>query len=97
MECPFELPVKKQSYTDVLECIWYNIVDAGGITVISQLTESQADYIVQIINGHKKFKEALEEAGRDFYYIHRHSEDAHEDSYKFMSKVEQSLEAEKKE
>lgn len=34
--------------------------------------------------------EALEEAERDFYYIHQHPEDAHTDSYNFMEKVKQA-------
>ena len=33
---------------------------------------------------------ALEEAADDFYYIHRHPEDAHTDSYNFMEKVKQA-------
>lgn len=39
----------------------------------------------------EKLKETLEEASRNFYYIHQHPEDAHTASYKFMEKVEQAL------
>jgi len=36
-------------------------------------------------------KEALRDALQNFYYIHRHSKDAHTDSYKFMNEIEQIL------
>ena len=66
MECPFELPVKKQSYTGVLENVWYKIV-ANGITVISGLTEPQADYIVCVINSHEKLYRKGYEDGLSAY------------------------------
>ena len=101
MECPFELPVRKEELNLQEAVKLYVIKDAEGRVFPPNIkcciyTEREADYIVQAINSHGKLKEALEEAGRDFYYIHQHSEDAHEDSYKFMNKAKQTLESEKK-
>lgn len=59
MECPFELPVKvgltgsllakhRHQYTIIDNKMKYNIA--------LYLTEDQADYIVQAINSHEKFK-----------------------------------------
>jgi len=62
MKCPFELPVKKKPYKDVLDCEWYEILNANCITFVSQLTESQAAYIVQTINCHEKLLEACDHA-----------------------------------
>ena len=47
-------------------------------------------YRTQTIRYHARIAElerALEEAETDFYYIHQHSEDAHGDSYEFMTKA----------
>lgn len=50
----------------------------------------QAKRIKELEARVKKLLEALEEAADDFYYIHKHPENAHTDSYNFMEKVKQA-------
>ena len=68
MKCPFELPVKPQSYTGVLENVWYKIV-ANGITVISGLTESQANFLVCVINSHEKLVDLAKDLDSGLKYL----------------------------
>jgi hypothetical protein len=65
MKCPFELPVEKTSYKNILEHEWFCIRDANRFVIISQLTEEQADYIVQAINGYNKLVERLQKELRN--------------------------------
>lgn len=48
---------------------------------------SPAELMLEI----KRLKEALQQAGKDFCHIHKHSKSAHSDSYGFMNKVDQAL------
>lgn len=58
-------------------------------THLSAFNGLQERYL-QLESRIKGLLEALEEADRDFYYIHQHPEDAHTDSYNFMEKVKQA-------
>ena len=57
MECPFELPAKRE-FTHVNEAgVKYKVVIEER-AIASYLTKDEADYIVQVINSHKKLTEA---------------------------------------
>ena len=59
MKCPFELPVEAKADN----VAGFNIIDKTGYCVQWQSTKEQADYIVHVINSHKKLVEALEKYG----------------------------------
>ena len=55
MECPFELPAYK-NITD----LGFEVTDGNLKTLFRNLTEKEADYIVQAINSHEKFKTVVQ-------------------------------------
>jgi hypothetical protein len=59
MKYPFELPVKKIPDSKEFEGLWV-VVDKAGMIIGFPLKDFEADYIVQAINSHEKFKTALE-------------------------------------
>ena len=77
---------------------WYICSLGEKLQQLQAENEQQADFMAlskkemdAFQTENERLKEALEEASRDFYYIHCHSEDAHTDSYTFMGKVDEAL------
>ena len=61
MKCPFIVPVEKEvSYQD-RRGEFFRIIDVAKCTIVSDLREDVADFLVQAINSHEKYKEVLEE------------------------------------
>ena len=61
MKCPFIVPVEKEvSYQD-RRGEFFRIIDVAKCTIVSDLREDVADFLVQAINSHDKLSEALDE------------------------------------
>ena len=94
MECPFELPVKKEILPRNTKNIdLYRIEGA-----YFPYTKDEVDYIVQAINSHEKLVEALKEA--EVALLNWNPEDPwfpeiKRDFSELMKDIEQALEAEK--
>ena len=58
MECPFELPIYTTELPNRVGDFWIFNVNTAPLFAIEN--KQQADYIVQAINSHEKFKTALE-------------------------------------
>lgn len=61
MEYPFELPVRKIPDSKEFEGLWV-VVDKAGMIISFPLKDFEADYIVQAINSHEKYKIACAKA-----------------------------------
>ena len=92
MECPFELPVKKEILPRNTKNIdLYRIEGA-----YFPYTKDEVDYIVQAINSHEKLVEALENLREELDEDHIHDrEDCTGDCP--ICVIDEALEAEKKE
>ena len=59
MKCPFDLPVYKDEWAVTSFCIR----NSKGILFTSGIPEASADYIVHVVNSHKKLVEAFKKYG----------------------------------
>lgn len=88
MECPYKIPLK--AYYGTLSKMWM-VKDAEGKVIFFDISETQADYIVQAINSHEKLIELL----RYPYNLPMNEAGDYDENVKWKTEVEQALEAEK--
>jgi len=64
MECPYRIPIHKSLCGD-----FFDLIGKNGKILFRELTEQEADYIVQSINSHEKLVKLILKAGKADHFI----------------------------